>query len=132
MSVTFHRAFDLCIDPLKGLKDVISTGSDRLLTSGQANSAMDGADLIATLVKLSAGRISVMPGGGITEDNIASVVRSTGAMEFHLTGRRLTESDMEFRRKGVEMGGSLILDEYKRKVADRLTISKIAEILKMI
>ncbi|MGD0756540.1 MAG: copper homeostasis protein CutC, partial [Bacteroidales bacterium] len=51
MSATFHRAFDMCNDPLKGLEDVIATGADRLLTSGQTNKAVEGIELISQLIR---------------------------------------------------------------------------------
>jgi copper homeostasis protein len=132
MSVTFHRAFDLCVDPVRALEDIIATGADRLLTSGQMDSALQGAALIQSLVKQALGRIIIMPGGGINSENIAEIAKITGAEEFHLTGRKMIGSEMEFRRSGVRMGSQPDIDEYSRKVADRDTIRKISEILKMI
>lgn len=132
MKVTFHRAFDLCLDPEKGLEDIISTGAVRLLTSGQKNKAAEGAQLIASLAELAGQRIIIMPGGGINETNIAEIARTTKAREFHLTGRKTVKSDMEFRRSGIAMGSVNGYDEYSRKVAGPETIKKIIEILKMI
>jgi copper homeostasis protein len=132
MEVTFHRAFDLSLDPEKGLEDIINTGAARILTSGHKNKAIEGADLIASLVGLAGSRIIIMPGSGINETNIANIASITKASEFHLTGRKTIISDMEFRRNGIMMGDINGYDEYSRKVADSDTIRKIAEILKMI
>lgn len=132
MSVTFHRAFDMCIDPLRGVADVIATGADRLLTSGQMNDAASGAAIISELVKKAGSKLIIMPGGGLNESNIRTVAEITGASEFHLTGRKTTESQMTFRRKGISMGGIIPGDEFKMKAADPDIINNIVQILKMI
>jgi len=132
MSVTFHRAFDMCNDPFKGLEDVIASGADRLLTSGQKNKAEDGIVLINDLVAKADDRIIIMPGSGINAINILTIARATGAKEFHLTGRKVTESDMIFRRPGISMGGSSDLPEFSRKVADPDLIRSIINNLKLI
>ena len=85
LSVTFHRAFDECADPFRALEDIISLGCDRLLTSGQKASAWEGRGLIAELVRRAAGRIIVMPGAGITADNLDAIAEETKAVEFHGT-----------------------------------------------
>ncbi|HNT92894.1 MAG: copper homeostasis protein CutC [Bacteroidales bacterium] len=130
MSLTFHRAFDLCRDPGKGLEEVIATGAERLLTSGQAKNAIEGAPLIKALIKDAAGRLTIMPGGGIDEYNIALLAASTGAHEYHLSGRRQRESQMTFRRKGIYMGDPRLQTEYLLKSADAERISSVIMILR--
>lgn len=132
MSATYHRAFDMCNDPVKGLEDVIATGADRLLTSGQKNKAEEGLELIAKLIRQAGKRIIIMPGSGLTESNIIHVARETGAGEFHLTGRKVIESEMIFKRQNISMGGSSGLSEYSVKVADPDMIKRIANLLKEI
>jgi len=132
MSTTFHRAFDMCSDPVQGLEDVISTGASRLLTSGQKNKAQDGIELIRQLIIQSGKRLIIMPGSGIDETNAALILTATKAREIHLTGRKIIESGMVFRRKGINMGGVTGVPEFSRKVADTERIKKIIEILKMI
>lgn len=131
MSVTFHRAFDMCNDPVKGFEDIIDSGVKRLLTSGQKDNAADGALLIAKLNKFSKERIIVMPGGGLNKSNIASVSKITGCREFHLTARKLINSEMFFRKEGVSMGGGAEISEFTRKVADPELIKSIIEILSL-
>ena len=87
LEVTFHRAFDECRDPQKALEDIISLGCKRLLTSGQAPSAPEGAALIKELIDQAAGRIIIMPGAGIKPENIAALVKTTGATEYHGSAR---------------------------------------------
>lgn len=132
MSATFHRAFDMCSDPARGLEDIISTGAARLLTSGQKDSVPEGAGTIGMLVKKAGNRIIIMPGGGINESNIAEISKSTEAKEFHLTGRKVIESEMIFRRSGISMGGIPEVKEFSRKVADPEKIKRIINILNLI
>jgi copper homeostasis protein len=130
MSSTFHRAFDMCTDPRQRLEDVIATGAQRILTSGQKETAFKGTKLISELVAKSGNRIIIMPGSGINESNILTIASVTGATEFHLTGRKVIESEMIFRRSGISMGGHPGIPEFSRKVADPDIIKNIADILK--
>jgi copper homeostasis protein len=104
LKFTFHRAFDMVADPFKALEEVITLGIDRILTSGQAPSAIEGADLIAELIKLSGIRITVMPGGGITANNVSGLIKKTGAKEFHASLRSPVKSRMEFLNYAASMG----------------------------
>ncbi len=130
MSITFHRAFDMCDDPVRGLEDVIAAGAARLLTSGQKNSAQDGIELIRQLVIQAGERIIVMPGGGIDETNAAVIASANKSKEIHLTGRKTINSEMIFRRQGIHMGGVTGIPEFSRKVADTEKIKDIINILK--
>ena len=132
MSTTFHRAFDMCSDPVQGLEDVIASGASRLLTSGLKNKALDGIELIRQLVIQAGERIILMPGGGIDETNVALIATATKASEIHLTGRKTIDSDMIFRRQGINMGGVPDIPEFSRKVADPERIKNIINIIKMI
>ncbi|MCQ2186190.1 MAG: copper homeostasis protein CutC [Bacteroidales bacterium] len=85
LQVTFHRAFDECADPFRALEQIIELGCERLLTSGQAASAWEGRETIAKLVEQAAGRIIVMPGAGVTPQNLDELQRVTKAVEFHGT-----------------------------------------------
>lgn len=129
MSVTFHRAFDLCREPEKGLEDIIGCGAHRVLTSGQKNTAAEGTDLIGRLVGISAGRIIVMPGSGLNDSNIKDVAEKTGAAEFHLSARKEINGMMHYMKKGISMSGNPSMPEYSRKIADADKINKIRQIL---
>ena len=83
MVVTCHKAFDAAPDAFAALEDVIAAGCARVLTSGLHKTAVDGAAVLAELVALAAGRIVVMPGGGVRSSNIAQLVQETGAIEYH-------------------------------------------------
>lgn len=86
-SVTFHRAFDETAEPLAALDQVLAQGVDRLLTSGAAATALAGADLIAELVRRSAGQLTVLAGGGVTAASAAEIVTRTGVTELHFSAR---------------------------------------------
>lgn len=101
---TFHRAFDLCADPMKSLQEIMTVGCTTLLTSGQANSALAGAPLIRQLVEKAAGRIEIMAGSGITSANVEEVVDATGVRAVHTSARKPVESAMTFRKGDVNMG----------------------------
>jgi copper homeostasis protein len=132
MKVTFHRAFDMCRDPVKGLEDIILTGAERILTSGQKNDASEGSALIGSLVKQAGNRIIIMPGGGIDESNIFRIAQTTGANEFHLSGRKIINSEMFYRKSGISMGRIPDYGEFSRKVADPEKIVNIINTLKLI
>jgi len=86
---TFHRAFDQVREPRRALEELITLGVDRILTSGQRPTALEGAPLIATLVEQAGERIAIMAGGGVDPDNAAAIVARTGVPELHFSGSRL-------------------------------------------
>ncbi|MBR4130208.1 MAG: copper homeostasis protein CutC [Bacteroidaceae bacterium] len=98
LSITFHRAFDVCSQPLEALEKIISLGCNRLLTSGQAASAEQGIPLLKQLVEQSAGRIIIMPGAGVNEKNARNILSATGAHEIHGSLRRNGHTDSELVR----------------------------------
>jgi copper homeostasis protein len=83
LPVTFHRAFDECVDLQRSLEDVIKTGAVRLLTSGGKRTAPEALNALAELVRIAGGQIAVMPGSGLHAGNIREAVARTGAREFH-------------------------------------------------
>lgn len=132
MSVTFHRAFDMCSDPFMGLEDIITTGASRVLTSGQKNMAAEGSFLIRKLNEQARNRIIIMPGSGLNDSNIELLARETGSSEFHLTGRKTIDSEMIFRKDDVSMRSIEDIPEYSRKIADTEMIKKVVTILEHI
>lgn len=117
MSITFHRAFDMCRNAGKALEELIAIGCHRVLTSGQAATAMEGTTLLKELVKQADGRIIIMPGCGVSSANAAAILQATGATEIHASARKNVGSGMLFRHSGVSMGNP-DSDEYARKETD--------------
>ncbi|HCM21378.1 MAG TPA: copper homeostasis protein CutC [Porphyromonadaceae bacterium] len=101
LDVTFHRAFDRCRDPFDSLEKIIELGCSRILTSGQQPKAEQGVALLKELVQRAAGRIVIMPGSGIHEENIAAIAARTGAREFHLSARVPRPSLMTYKELRV-------------------------------
>lgn len=104
MSVTMHRAFDRAINPEQALEDAITLGFDRILTSGQQPKAVQGMELLSRLNKQAAGRIILMAGSGVTEQNICEIHETTGLKEFHFSARESFESGMEYVNSNLYMG----------------------------
>jgi len=96
MGVTFHRAFDRCRDPFEALEDLVQMGCERILTSGQQPSALQGVDLIAELNHKADHRIVIMPGSGVRKENIKMLAEKTGCTEFHSSLRDKKKGKMQF------------------------------------
>ena len=114
LSVTFHRAFDMAREPLAALETLIGLGVDRVLTSGQEATVLEGLPLIGELMRRAGSRIVVMPGGGITARNVERIVAALKPKEIHFACLDPTPSDMQFRREHVFMGGELRPPEFAR------------------
>ena len=113
LSVTFHRAFDMTPDPFEALATLIELGIERVLTTGQEASSLEGADTIAALVEAAGDRIIVMA-GGMTPRTAGRIVAMTGVREVHFAALSPVGSGMRFRRPDVYMGGTLRPPEYDR------------------
>ena len=112
MSVTFHRAFDRTSDPYQAMEDIIECGCERILTSGQQPTALEGASLICSLIEKAEGRIVIMPGSGVRASNIVALKEKTGAVEFHSSARTTSSSRMKFLSPTMnENLTNVILDE---------------------
>jgi copper homeostasis protein len=129
LEVTYHRAFDVTADPFRSLDDIIGLGVERLLTSGQEPSVLEGVELIAELVRRAGDDIIIMPGAGITEKNLPRIIRETGAKEFHVTGSAPVQSKMEFRNERCFMGKALYAPEFSLKVTNPDKIRNYIQLL---
>jgi copper homeostasis protein len=125
MPVTFHRAFDLARRPHEALEAIVELGAERLLTSGQAPSALEGAELIAELVGAAGDRLIVMPGGGINGRTVARVLELTGAHEVHASAGATVDGPVRFRNSRVSLGGTPREDEFSRRVTDRAALAEL-------
>lgn len=115
LGVTFHRAFDLSRDPARALEDIVALGCERVLTSGARASAVEGAALIRELVAQAGGRLAVMPGAGVTAQNVAALAAATGAREFHASAKcRLPSGMRHARAVSVEMEGGELRSDVAR------------------
>ena len=131
MGVTFHRAFDMCKDPFESLEQIIELGFDRILTSGQQPTAIEGVDLLKELVVKANNRIIIMPGSGVNENNIATLAKETKATEFHFSAREPVNSKMEYRNPDLKMGGTVVsIDEFVQNITDAQKVKRTIDKLK--
>src|ERR1700733_3622773 len=113
MEVTFHRAIDWAPRMEEALEQVIETGADRILTSGGAQTAMEGIDRIAQIVARADGRIGVMVCGTVRKENIGEIARRTNAVEFHASLRKPVSSPVSYRNEMLSLSEPGV-DEFAR------------------
>ena len=106
--ITFHRAFDVCREPLKAFYQLQELGVQNILTSGQSQDCLRGKKLLKELVKISTknskNKTEILVGAGLNIENIDEIVNFTGATNFHFSGKRIKQSSMEYRKENVNMG----------------------------
>jgi copper homeostasis protein len=126
LGVTFHRAFDVSREPFEALESIIECGFERILTSGQKNTAIEGKGLLAELVKKANHRIEIMAGSGVNAQNAVELWQ-TGIDAIHLTGKAITESKMTFRKPDVSMASAAQTNEYEIYESDLKKIEAVIQ-----
>ena len=122
----FHRALDVSRDLFESVEDIISIGGfERILTSGGEANVMSGIINLKEMVKRYNDKITIMPGGGITSDNIKYIKEITQAKEYHMGVNKSFDSLMEYRKENVFMGGALRLPEFGVKITDEDKVKEI-------
>jgi copper homeostasis protein len=91
LPVGFHLAFEQVPDQIEALETLIELGIERVLTKGGGRTALDGVAGLRALVERSAGRVGIMAGGSIREQNVAEIVRRSGVAEIHTKGLAVAE-----------------------------------------
>lgn len=130
MSVTFHRAFDVCRDWRDSLQKLIDIGIDRILTSGQTALAADGIDTLTEIIRAAGTEIKIMVCGWLRPGNIAQIAAATNAKEFHFTAFSEKESLMKYRNENVPMGGTPPMSEFVRNETDPEIVKLAIDALK--
>ncbi|MER8399888.1 copper homeostasis protein CutC [Mesorhizobium sp. M1348] len=123
LNVTCHRAFDMTRDPTEALEALVRCKVGRVLTSGQRDTALEGADLLADLVRQAGGRIIILGCGGLDPENIGKVRRKTGLSEMHFAALKDVPSAMRYRNPKVGMGGTDLDREYRNTVTDEAMVA---------
>ncbi|KAJ1534106.1 hypothetical protein HK096_004318 [Nowakowskiella sp. JEL0078] len=131
MNVTFHRAFDMTRNPLEALEDLIEIGGiQRILTSGQESTVLEGLNFINDLIKRANGRIIILPGGGVTPRNLQRILDfSPGLSEIHAALPGKLDSQMQYRNDVVFMGVAITTPEYLLTITNGKDVKTVAEIL---
>lgn len=104
MTVTLHRAFDMCQDPFQTLEEAKRLGIHTILTSGQKNVCTEGMDLLKELVEQAQGKTEILVGGGVDASVLPVLAEKTKAKAFHMSGKVSIESEMQYRKQDVSMG----------------------------
>lgn len=125
MSVTFHRAFDLCRNPQEALEQIIELGCDRILTSGQQASAEQGIPLLRSLQEQATNRIILLAGAGVRASNIRRIADETGITEFHFSATERFDSSMNHRNTSASMGDSNQSDDYRTTFTSTRLVEEI-------
>jgi copper homeostasis protein len=131
MQVTFHRAFDMSVSLDESLTRVIETGAHRILTSGGMQTITQGAEKVKYLIEAANGRIHIMIGGGIRQENIRKIALRTHATEFHCSLRTRTHSPVIFRNHALKLG-AVANDEFARFVVLEENVHGLREALNKI
>jgi copper homeostasis protein len=118
---------EICVDSAAGALAAQRGGADRVEL---CDNLLEGLDLIAALRKLAAGRIIIMPGGGITPANVQRIVAATGVTEVHLSARQSVQSGMTHRNPRVFMGGTLRPPEFSWKTTDSAAVQSVVRKLR--
>lgn len=123
-SFTFHRAFDMCSNPLRAIDQLAELGIQRILTSGARATAEEGIPQLKLWQRHAEGKIKLMAGGGVNETNIKRIYEETGITAFHFTARKIIESKMEYRNQEVYMGVE-DADEYSYEITTEERVRRI-------
>lgn len=124
MRVTCHRAFDMTRDPEEAIEALVRCGVDRVLTSGQRDTAIEGLDVLKRTVAAAAGRIKIMACGELDETNISRVWNESGADELHFAALATIAGGMDFRNPHVGMGGTALEREYQLTLTDPAAVRR--------
>lgn len=127
--VVFHRAFDVVPEPLTALDQLMDLGVTRVMTSGQETSAYNGAANIAHYLRHTAGRIEVLPAGGINRFTVADVVNRTGCDQVHASLSTGSKDRSVAARPQVSFGGTLKPPEDEFTVTDRSAVANLRQAL---
>lgn len=130
LPVTFHRAFDFCKRPTIEVEVIIDLGFQRILTSGKQKTAQIGVKLIKKLMEQVGNRIIIMPGGGVTKDNVKYIVDNTGTNEIHGSFKVVKEESPGESKS--EEDSEVSIGEGPLYVTDEAVVAEIVNILKTV
>lgn len=128
--LTLHRAFDVCNEPMVALEQAISLEIDTILTSGQCASCIEGKENIKKIIKKAKDKIHILLGGGVNSTMIGTLMDETGAVNFHMSGKKCLESGMIYRNEKVNMGLPGI-SEFQLWKTSKEEVEKAKELLQM-
>jgi copper homeostasis protein len=135
ISLTFHRAFDFLAKWETGIDQLIQLGFQRILTSGQETNAYYGRKCLRQMISYAQNRIIILPGCGITVTNLESILRETGAKEFHASARISKPSKMvykNYQKKILLNGQNNDQEDNTIQVTDREKVKLMMDIYRKV
>ncbi|MDO5033665.1 MAG: copper homeostasis protein CutC [Eubacteriales bacterium] len=128
-TAVFHRAFDVVPDWKASMDQLVEIGIDRILTSGQCPSVRDGSKTVAEMIAYADGRLEILPGAGITLQNVQDVLRETGSKQIHIALNQVRQDSSTQNNQSIFFGGALYPPENLFEVADREKIHSLRQII---
>lgn len=125
----FHRAFDVTLEPLKALDQLMDLGFTRVLTSGQQKTAPEGIELISKLIAYAGDRIEILPGSGLRPHNIRAFVQLTKTKQVHFSAfDQRIDSSMQ-HRPHITFSGTVPPPEDRYDIIDRNIVQSVCKLL---
>ncbi|MFM2286018.1 MAG: hypothetical protein RLZZ543_1515 [Bacteroidota bacterium] len=128
MEFCVHRAIDMSYNPFDTLQELIDLGVTRVLSSGAANTALEGIEVLKQMVVQAENRIQIMAGSGVNAAQIPELW-SAGIRHFHASASSFLPSKMNYRNPSIRMGKEGDLDEYAIQIASAENISEMKSVL---
>jgi copper homeostasis protein len=128
-AAVFHRAFDVVPNPFIAVEQIIDMGFQRILTSGQTVSALEGSSLIGKLIEQGSGRIDILPGGGIRPENVRAIVDATRCVQVHGSFRHIELDTSTQIRPPLRFGSNSSAGEHPFDVTDGEAVRAVRAIL---
>lgn len=125
MKTTFHRAIDMSADIHRAIDSLMESGVDYVLTSGGRQTALEGIDVIAAMVKQAGDSLRIMAGSGVNESNANEIIQRSGVRDIHSSCRMKSDSPMIYRNPHINMGGRYQVSEYERPMTDSERVKRL-------
>jgi copper homeostasis protein len=129
MEAVFHRAFDVVPDWRAAMDSLCGIGAVRILSSGQAPSAERGSDVIRQMREYAAGRIGILPGGGINLQNVRSLIEKTGCTEIHVSMKKAGSDPSCAANPDIHFGSPLYIPEDRYQRTDDEALGALVHLL---
>ena len=123
----FHRALDVVPDWRRAIETLVRLGVTRVLTSGQESNVFFALETIKEMIEFAAGRIEILPGAGITRENVRRVVAETGASQVHLAKSRTVQDPSVHNNRSIYYGGALYPPEDVFEITDRAYVREVRD-----
>lgn len=128
-TAVFHRAIDVVPDWKTSLDQLVEIGIDRVLTSGQCPSVRDGSKTVAEMIAYAGDRLEILPGAGITLQNVHDVIRETGTKQIHIALNQVRHDPSTNYNQAIYFGGALYPPENMFEVADQGKIHQLRQMI---